>query len=114
MTFTLLNKNRQSSILFLGIFLTFLNLSFFHSHKINIELNSPLAYGTEQQYIIDPFLDSSFNCTIQTFSNSIIVLHSFELSNTNLIITDETPSYYNFFISNHLLHCSQLRASPLS
>lgn len=111
---TITHLNKKSSILFLGIFLTFLNLSFFHSHKINIELNSPLAYGNEQQYIIDPFLDSSFNCTIQTFSNSIIVFYSFEFSNTNLIITDETPSYYNFFNSNHLLHCSHLRAPPFS
>jgi hypothetical protein len=105
---------KKSSHLFLVIFVTFLCLSIFHSHKINFVTNLPLEFGTEQHHIIDPLLDSSFNCTIQTFNNSISFSNAFELSNTNLLSSDEISFCYIFYHSNSLLHCRQLRAPPLS
>ncbi|MCB0730678.1 MAG: hypothetical protein KDC88_06565 [Ignavibacteriae bacterium] len=105
---------RKSSRLFLIVFLTFLGLSFSHAHKINFVTDSPLEFGIEKHVFSDPLLDSSLNCTIQTFNNSITFSNVFELTNTKIHSSDEISFYHYIYHSNNSLVCTQLRAPPIS
>ncbi|MFZ1291175.1 MAG: hypothetical protein WAR79_13850 [Melioribacteraceae bacterium] len=116
MIFTLLKIKEKSAILFLGIFLSFLVQSFSHSHDINIIVNASSSIHTENTHSeTDPFLDSSLNCTIHSFNNSI----GFE----NLIIPLEDVKsystfavfeYQSFYYNSFFYNTNQLRAPPIA
>jgi uncharacterized membrane protein len=109
------NKIRQfSSILFLIVFITFLGLSISHSHHFGITTKDNASISEENNNNnADPFLDSSLNCTIHTFVNSLKfdIVFSF-----NEIIPELNKAHDNYYeLSNYsypLSNLNQLRAPP--
>lgn len=113
MIFTLLKIKEKSAILFLGIFLSFLFLSFTHSHEFNFILNSPNSVSTENNNHHDPFLDSSLNCTIHSFNNSIgIDFTNTSFSYLNNISNYKICEYESSHYKSLNYKSNQLRAPP--
>lgn len=114
MIFNRFTIKEKSAILFLGIFLSFLFLSFTHSHKINLTLKSPDSVSTEKNNNNhDPFLDNSLNCTIHSFINSIgIDFTNTSFSNINNKSNYITSKYESSHYKSLNNKANQLRAPP--
>lgn len=105
---------QNASILFLIIFLAFLSISVSHSHHFEYVFNSKSEITSEHDNIyLDPLLDSSLNCTIHTFFNTLKLAQKFYLKNNPLKYYSSTiiPSY-NFYFSIITSSSNQLRAPP--
>ena len=105
-------SSTNSKYLFLGIFLSFLIISFSHSHHFSLSNTSQVSDNSSSRDISDKFLNSEFNCIIHTFLNHIQVQDSFQFSdqiyNNEIIL----KYYYHFYSSFYNLTTKQLRAPP--
>ena len=111
-----INKIRQfSSILFLVVFVIFLGLSISHSHHYGITTKDNASISDQNNSKnSDPFLDSSLNCTIHTFVNSLKFDKVFSFNNINPELLKTHDYYYQLFNYTYPLNnVKQLRAPPI-
>lgn len=111
-----ISKIRQfSAALFLVVFTIFLGLSISHAHHFNITISGYSSFSTEDHNDLkDPFLDSSLNCTIHTFSSSLKFDNIFSISEIIPEFNKALDNYYQ--LSNYsypLNNLKQLRAPPI-
>ena len=114
MIISLINKKRISSQLFLVVFISFLSLSFSHSHSFNYKTNNPAEISeiNNDQYV-DPLLDSNFNCIICSFYNSITTLNVYEVAERDLVLSSSiTIEFIENFNSVQSHNSNNLRAPP--
>ena len=110
------NKNikENSAGFFIGAFLSFLFLSFFHTHHFDIAVVHENEFITSDENVIgDNLLDSSFKCIIHAFHNSIQNDGVYSLS--DLSIRNISCKLYHLYSSHysHLIFSSKkLRAPP--
>ena len=109
-----INKIRKnSSVLFLSIFLGFLTLSFSHSHNFDIKygiISSLTEKPLNDNY--DFLLDSSFNCKIHTFNNNIKFEKSFTYSDEKFFLKEKINYTFHFYRTTFLIRSQDLRAPP--
>ncbi|MBK7106404.1 MAG: hypothetical protein IPH62_14080 [Ignavibacteriae bacterium] len=115
MIFTPFKIKEKSEVLFLAIFTSFLILSFSHTHNFNFSLNALATIQTENTNSDkDLFLDSSLNCTIQSFNNSIEFQNIIQpIENIYSFPTLSIFEYQSFHYNSFLLITNQLRAPPI-
>ena len=113
MNFLSKNIRKIYSIIFLGIFLTFLGLSFSHTHHFNISYNLETNVDSQKSNKIqDIFLNSASNCILHTFANSLKIDKTFRLSENvsklDLTIVVPLTQYY----TNNLSELTHLLRAP--
>lgn len=94
----------KSSELFLFVFLFYLFASLSHTHHFQYILNNDVSISSKiQNNYSDPFLDSSLNCIIHSFNNSL----------NNNIFFSSSDSVLKILASINL-NCNESRISFLN
>ena len=113
MNFLSKNMRKNYSILFLSVFLTFMGLSFSHTHHFNLSYNveTNVDLPTSNKFS-DIFLNSASNCIIHTFANSLKIDKTFKLSEnvSKLDLTIVLP--LTQFYTNNLSELTHLLRAP--
>lgn len=109
------NKIRKySAIKFLTVFNIFLVLSIFHSHHLDIYQHTDYEISEKRdEGLQDPLLDSSLNCTLHTFNNSLKFDKVFSL-HENMFENKKKLYFRNSFCeyTNHSTNLNQKRGPP--
>ena len=100
------------NLLFLGIFFSFLFLSFSHTHQYELFTSSKVLPTHNHSEIVDLFLDSELNCTIQSFGNSIEVIGDIVFSGIITSIDRTFVNSYKFYHYSDFSSLKDLRAPP--
>lgn len=104
----------NSSKLFFIVFLSYLFISLTHTHHFQYIINNDFStFSKVQNNYSDPFLDSSLNCIIHSFNNSLNNYNYFSPSDSILKILASIDLDYNEFrLSITKKTSNQLRAPP--
>lgn len=100
-----ISQNKVKLYLLL-IFLSFLAISFAHSHHHHYEFSkSSFENPSDHENLKDPFLDSDFNCTISSLSNSIFKMEFLKNEigaklNDTFIFISHSPPYLSLYFCN--------------
>jgi len=107
------NIKHLSARLFLSTFVVFLVLQFNHAHTISLKFNQNSAFSSEQKNTLDdPFLDSSLNCTLHSFNNSLSYQNIIDSNFGILKLTSNLFETLQFSYISILFNSNQLRAPP--
>jgi len=107
------DRKQISAKFFLAIFISFLSISFAHTHNFNFRIKLDYSIsGESKNHTHDILLDSSYNCTIHTFNNNIQSEDCFKFSEAIYDIEIVVIYSYHFYYSVNNLSTKQLRAPP--